>query len=46
MWFKMYKIIKFKKINKSLIKSRQHNEQDSRNPEKFILMMKEEYQVY
>lgn len=46
MWFKMYKNIKFEKINFSLIKSRHHNEQDSRNQDKFILMMKEEYLVY
>ena len=46
MWFRMYKNIKFEKINSSIIKSRHHAEQDSRNQEKFILIMKEEYLVY
>jgi glycosyltransferase involved in cell wall biosynthesis len=47
MWFRMYKNnVKFLKIDKSLIQSRYHSLQDSRNSEKFILMMKEEHRVY
>ncbi len=46
MWFRMYQKTKFVKINNSLIQSRWHNEQDSRNQEKFIIMLKEEKKVY
>jgi len=45
-WFKIYEKFNFIKLNKPLIMSRHHILQDSRDPDKFILMMKEEKEVY
>lgn len=46
MWFRIYKKCNYKKTNNTSIKLRQHEWQDSRHPDKFILMMKEEYKIY
>lgn len=46
MWFRIYKKYNYYKTNNTSIKLRHHEWQDSRHPEKFILMMKEESKIY
>lgn len=46
MWFRMLSKYEFVKFDKPLVLSRTHDEQDSRNASKFIMMMSEEVKTY